>query len=148
MKVILLQDIKGVGKKDDLINAADGHARNYLIPKKLAVEATDINIKQLNAKKKNEEQKRLDELEEAKKLGTQIEKLNLEIKVKCGENGKLFGSVTNKEIADEIENISKLIIDKKKISIDEPIKSVGDKKVTVKLHPDVTIKITIKVISI
>lgn len=148
MKVILLQDIKGVGKKDDLINAADGHARNYLIPKKLAVEATDINIKQLKAKKKNEEQKRLDELEEAKKLATQIEKLNLEIKVKCGENGKLFGSVTNKEIADEIENISKLIIDKKKISIDEPIKSVGEKKVTVKLHPDVTIKITIKVISI
>ena len=148
MKVILLEDIKGVGKKDQIINASDGHARNYLFPKKLALEATAANLKQLERKKKVLNDKILKDLEEAKELAKKLEQLKIAISVKIGDNGKLFGSVTNKEIADAIEEASGIKIDKKKVVLDEPIKSIGEKIVTVKVHSEVNAKVPIEIKSL
>lgn len=146
MKVILLQDIKGVGKKNQIINANDGYAKNFLFPKNLAVEADKNNLSKLNNQQKIEEQKKQEELQQAQNLASQLEKLNVQISVKLGENGKLFGSVTNKEIAHYLQENFNIKIDKKKIVLSEPIKTLGEKQVEIKLHPKVTskIKVTIK----
>lgn len=144
MKVILLEDVKNVGKKDQTINASDGYAKNYLIPKKLAVEATEANIKKLDRKKADEAAKAQAELEQAQKLGKEIEEKTIDIKVKVGSNGKLFGAVTNKEVAAALKEQFNLDIDKKKITVD-PIKSVGDSEASIKLHPQVTAKLKISV---
>lgn len=148
MKVILLQDVKGVGKKDELVNASEGYAKNFLFPKKLAVEATSGNMKQLDNKKKAEEAKAKEELEKAKALGAEIEKLNVKIEVKTGENGKLFGAVTNKEISAAVKEQYKMDIDKKKIVLSESIKATGEKEVTVKLHPKVSAKLKVTITGI
>ncbi len=148
MKVILLEDIKGVGKKGQLINTSDGHARNYLLPKKLAVEATKSNINELEAKQKSMANKKEKEFEAAKALGDDISSKLVKIAVKIGDNGKLFGSVTNKEIASALEEQTGIIIDKKKIVIDEPIKTIGEKSVDIKLHPEVTAKLTVHITDI
>lgn len=146
MKVILLQDIKGVGKKNQIINANDGYAKNFLFPKNLAVEADKNNLSKLNNQQKIEEQKKQEELQQAQNLASQLEKLNVQISIKLGENGKLFGSVTNKEIAQYLQENFNIKIDKKKIVLSEPIKTLGEKQVEIKLHPKVTskIKVTIK----
>lgn len=136
MKVILLQDIKGVGKKDQIINANDGYAKNFLFPRKLAVEAGDNNLKHLDNKKKAEAAQAQALLEEAQALGKKIEAATVKIPVKIGENGKLFGAVTNKEIAAALK-AQGLDIEKKKIAA-EAIKTLGEKTVTVKLHPKVS----------
>lgn len=146
MKVILLEDVKGTGKKDQIINAADGHAKNYLFPKKLAVEATKENINILAHKRKKEEEKRAQELEEAKELAKKIEAQNLKISVKTGEGGKLFGAVTSKEIAHELEQQSNIKIDKKKITVKDGIKSVGTTVVDVKLHTSVVAKLKVSIV--
>lgn len=148
MKVILLEDIKGVGKKGQLLNASDGHARNYLIPKKLAVEATKGNLNELEKKEKSELAKKQKEKEEAIELGKELEKTPIKIHVKIGENGKLFGSVTNKEIAQALEEQTGIKIDKKKIILEETIKNIGTKTVEIKLHPSVTSKLTINILEI
>ncbi|MCL2853566.1 MAG: 50S ribosomal protein L9 [Defluviitaleaceae bacterium] len=145
MKVILLEDIKGVGKKGELINASDGHARNYLLPRKLAVEATKANLNELETKRKAQERRNQQELEAAMELAKKIESQPIEIKVKMGENGKLFGSVTSKEIADELKAQRGLDIDKKKISLSEPIKTSGEKTADVKLHTKVVAKLGINI---
>lgn len=145
MKVILLEDVKSVGKKGQLVNASDGYAKNFLFPKKLAVEATKSNLNDFELKRKSNERKAKQELEEAEQLGEKIKKIVLVIKVKTGENGKLFGSVTNKEIAEELEKQAKIKIDKKKISLNEAIKMVGTRTVNVKLHPKVTVEMTVKI---
>ncbi len=145
MKVILLEDIKGVGKKGQIINASDGHARNYLIPKKLGLEATDTNLRQLEQKKKSLELKIQHEKEEAMKLKELLESRPVTVAVKIGENGKLFGSVTAKEVGTAIDNEFKIEIDKKKIVLPDPIKTVGDKEVPVKLYKEVTAKVAVKV---
>ncbi len=145
MKVILLEDIKGVGKKGELLNASDGHARNYLIPRKLAVEATKTNLNELNLKQKSEEHKKEVELQAAKDLGQTLEQKTVKIAVKIGDNGKLFGSVTNKEIAAALEAQEGIKIDKKKITIVDPIKTVGEKEADIKLHPKVTVKLKVVV---
>ncbi len=144
MKVILLEDVKNVGKKDQTINASDGYAKNYLIPKKLAVEATDANIKKLDRKKADEAAKAAEELEKAKKLCAEIEAKTIDIKVKVGGNGKLFGAVTNKEISAALKEQFDLDIDKKKITV-EPIKNVGSSEAVIKLHPQVSAKLKISV---
>ncbi len=136
MKVILLQDIKGVGKKDQIINANDGYAKNFLFPRKLAVEAGDNNLKHLDNKKKAEAAQAQALLEQAQALGKKVEETKVVIKVKTGDNGKLFGAVTNKEISAALKEQG-LDIDKKKISA-EPIKALGETSVTVKLHPKVS----------
>lgn len=138
MKVILLQDIKGVGKKDQIINANDGYAKNFLFPKKLAVEANAGSMKQLDNKNKAIAAQAQEELEKAQETGKALEAGSINLSVKIGENGKLFGAVTNKEIAAAIKEQMNLDIDKKKIVIKDAIKSSGEKTVSVKLHPKVT----------
>lgn len=143
MKLILLEDVKSIGKKGQLINSSDGYAKNYLIPKGLAVEATSSNINTLEQKKKSEEKRKLEELESARELAKSLEDKKIDIKVKTGENGKLFGAVTNKEIGAAIEEQTGIKIDKKKISLDEPIKMVGRRHVTIKIHPQVNAEIEV-----
>lgn len=145
MKLILLEDVKGVGKKGDLINKSDGYALNFLIPKKLAVEATKANINELELKKKSDEKRRKEELEEAQKLGNELKDKVVKVSVKAGENGKVFGSVTNKEIAAALLAQTGIDVDKKKITFDEPIKMVGRRIVKVKLHPQVTIEMAVEI---
>lgn len=142
MKVILLQDIKGVGKKDQIINANDGYAKNFLFPKKLAVEAGGDNLKKLDNKKKAEEAQAQAVLEQAQELAKKLENLTVKLSVKIGENGKLFGAVTNKEISAAIKQQTNLEIDKKKI-VTEAIKTIGEQQVAVKLHPKVTAKLKV-----
>jgi large subunit ribosomal protein L9 len=147
MNVILLEDVKGVGKKEQIINAADGYARNFLFPKKLAVEATKENVAALERKKKAEVNKRQKEVEAAIELQKRLQSTNILIKVKTGENGKMFGSVTTAEIAEAISAQAGLNIDKKKITLPSAIKSVGEYAADVRLHTDVTAKVVIEVIS-
>jgi len=145
MKVILLDDIKGVGKKEQIIDAADGYAKNFLFPKKLAIEATKNNLTALENKKKSIEAKRVSELEAAKALKNRLESLRLAIYVKTGEKGKLFGSVTNSEIAEALMSQHGVEIDKKRISIPEPIKSLGEKTADIKLYMDINAKLKLNV---
>lgn len=145
MKVILLEDIKGVGKKNQIVNASDGYAKNFLFPKNLAVEANKSNVNHLDNIKKNEEAKKQAELEKAQELGKELQSKSVNIAVKIGDNGKLFGAVTNKEISAAIKEQAKLDIDKKKIVLSEPIKTVGEKLVEIKLHPKVTAKLKVNV---
>ena len=142
MKVILLQDIKGVGKKDQIINANDGYAKNFLFPRKLAVEAEGNNLKKLDNQKKAEAAQAQALLEEAQTLGKKIEGVTVKIPVKIGDNGKLFGAVTNKEISAALKEQTGLDIEKKKISA-EAIKTTGEKTVTVKLHPKVSAQLKV-----
>ncbi len=145
MKVILLQDVKGVGKKDQIVNASEGYAKNFLFPKNLALEANAGNMKQLENKHKAEAAKAQEELEKAQTLASEIEKMNVKVEVKIGENGKLFGAVTNKEIGAAIKEQYKMDIDKKKIVLADSIKATGEKEVSVKLHPKVTAKLKVNV---
>ena len=146
MKVILKSDIKGVGKKYQIINANDGYARNFLFPKNLAVPADKENMAKLNSKQKANEYKRGVELQEAKKLADRINTLALEIKIKAGENGKIFGSVTSKEISENLKSKYKIEIDKKKIDLKEPIKTLGSFNVPIKLYEGVIAKLKIEIV--
>ena len=146
MKVILLKDIKGTGKKGDVINASDGHARNYLIPRGLAKEATDGNVKELEHQNASKVKREEDALAGAKKLAEDISKLEITFKTKAGEGGRLFGSITNKDISDLIKTNHKLDIDKKKIVLDQPIRTLGTTNVTIKVYPKVTAQIKVHVI--
>jgi len=145
MKVILLEDIKGVGKKDDIINAADGHARNFLLPRKLAVEATKENMVKLENAKRTIQQKRQKDVEDALALKMTLEGKVININVKKGEGGRLFGSITNKEIAEAIFSQEGIQIDRKRVILNEPIKTTGSKIVDIKLHQDVTAKVSVEV---
>ena len=147
MKVILKADIKGVGKKDQIINASDGHARNYLIPRGLAVEANNENMSKLKAKQDSAKFKKNQEREEAVKTADKLGKICLKIKVKSGENGKIFGGVSSKEIAQELEKEYKIVVDKKKIDLKETIKTLGIRTVEIKLFEGVIGKLKIDVIS-
>lgn len=148
MKVILLQDVKSVGKKGELVNASEGYAKNFLFPKKLAVEATKSNLNDFELKQKSEEKRKQEELESAQKIAENLKDQVVTIKVKTGGNGKLFGSVTNKEVADAIVEQTKQDIDKKKVSIGDPIKMVGERTATIKLHPKVTAEVIIKIVEV
>ena len=145
MKLILLEDVKSVGKKGDLINASEGYAKNFLLPKKLAVEATKSNLNDYELKQKADAKRRQEELEKAQETAAALKDKVVTIKVKTGGNGKLFGSVTNEEVADAIVEQTKLEIDKKKVSIGDPIKMVGERTAVVKLHPKVSAEVTIKI---
>lgn len=146
MKVILLADVKGVGKKDQIINASDGYAKNFLLPKKLGLEANTENMRKFEAKKRNEAAQAAAELEAAEKLGTEIEKTQITIPVKMGNNGKLFGSVTSKEIAAAIKSQTNFDIDKKKILLPDAIKTLGEREVGIKLHTNVTAKLKVNIV--
>lgn len=146
MKVILLEDVKSVGKKGELVNTSDGYAKNFLFPKKLAVEATKSNLNDFELKQKAEARRKKEEFEQAQAIAKELENKTVTVKVKTGENGKLFGSVTNKEVAEEIVKQTGLEIDKKKVSIGDPIKMVGERTAVIKLHPKVSAEITIKIV--
>ena len=145
MKVILCADIKNVGKKDEVINASDGYARNFLFPRKLAVPADKENMSKLQAKQESKEYKRGLELEETKKVADKLNEITLKIKTKSGENGKLFGSITSKEISQNLEEQYKISVDKKKINLKEPIKNIGTTIVDIKLFEGVTAKLKVMI---
>ncbi len=147
MKVILKADIKGVGKKDQVINASDGYARNFLFPKDLAVEANNENMAKLEAKQNSAKFQKEQEKEEALKVADKLSKILLKIKVKSGENGKIFGGVSTKEIAQELEKEYKIQVDKKKIDLKETIKVLGTQTVEIKLFEGVIGKLKVDVIS-
>jgi len=143
MQVILLEDIKGVGKKGQILNASDGYARNFLLPKGLALEANKKNLSELEQKQKSDENKKKQEHEAAADLKDEIEKEPVKIEVQAGASGKLFGAVTNKELAASLEAQRNISIDKKKIDIKKAFNSVGEYTADVKLHPKVTAKLTV-----
>lgn len=146
MKVILLDNIKGVGKKDEVINASDGYARNYLLPKKLAVEANAENMSKLNNKKEANSYKKDLEKQAAEEIAKKLKGILLKIRVKAGENGKIFGGVTAKEISDNLKNQYQIEVDKKKIELKEQIKTLGSFSVTIKLYEGVTGTLKIEVL--
>jgi len=146
MKVILLENIKGVGKKDEVIQASDGYARNYLFPKKLALEANNENMAKLKAKQASNAHKKEVEKQEAQTIAKKIQTIQLAIKVKAGENGKIFGGVTAKEIAEALKKEHNIEIDKKKITLKETIKTIGTTKVEIKLYEGVMAHLTVKTI--
>ena len=146
MKVILLNDVKGVGRKDEIINANDGYARNFLLPKGLAVEANNSNLSKLKAKQDSKAYKKEEDKKEALKIKDQIEKITLKIEVKAGENGKIFGGVTSKEISDKLKAQNNIEVDKKKIELKETIKTVGNFTVTLKLFEGVVAKLKLEII--
>lgn len=137
MKVILLKDMKGTGKKGDIINASDGHARNYLIPKGFAKEATAGNLRELENQNETKKKKADAALAEAQELAEKLSKLDVRFRSKTGEGGRLFGSITNKDIADQLEKSHGIVLDKKKISLEEPIRTVGATRVHIKVYPNV-----------
>ena len=147
MKVILKADIKGVGKKDDVINASDGYARNFLFPKNLAVEANADNMNKLKAKQDSNAFKKSQEKEEAERIAEKLSKLSLKIKVKAGTNGKIFGGVSSKEIAENLEKQYQIKVDKKKIDLKDAIKTLGTFSVNIKLFEGVIAKVKVDVIS-
>lgn len=145
MKVILLKDVKGVGKKDEIINTSDGYARNFLFPRKLAEEATDNNIHRVNLKNEAERKRKLEETEKAQTLAKELKNKVINIKTKSGEGGRLFGSITSKDISEEIKKQLSFEIDKKKLVMDS-IKQLGEYTVELKLYPEIstTIKIIVE----
>lgn len=145
MKVILLQDVKKIGKKGDVIEASDGYARNFLFPRKLAQEATDANMHILNNKKENERKQKLAELEAAQKLAGELKGKEIKITAKTGENGKLFGAITSKDVAQLIKEQYKVDIDKKKLVMDT-IKVAGTYEFDVKLYPEVSTKMKVIIV--
>ena len=137
MKVILLQDVKSLGKKGEIVNVNDGYARNFILPKKLGVEATGKNLNDLKLQKNNEKKVAKEQLEAAKALAAKLAEGGVTLAIKVGEGGRAFGSVSSKEIAAAVKEQMGLELDKKKIRLKEPIKSLGTHIVTVKLHPEV-----------
>ncbi len=145
MKIILLQDEKKLGKKGDIIEASEGYARNYILPKKIGVEATARNMNDLKLQKANQEKIAQEQLDAAKALAADLESKIVVVKIKAGEGGKTFGSVSSKEIAAALKEQHQIEIDKKKLQLAEALKNFGSYEVTVKLHPQVTGKVTVKV---
>lgn len=145
MKVILLQDVKSLGKKGEIVNVNDGYARNFILPKKLGVEATGKNLNDLKLQKNNEKKVAQEHLEAAKELAAELASGQVELAIKVGEGGRVFGSVSSKEIAAAVKEQMNLDVDKKKIQLKEAIKSLGTHIVNVKLHPEVTAELKVVV---
>lgn len=143
MKVILLEDVKSLGKKGEIVNVNDGYARNFILPKKLGLEANSKNLNDWKLKKENEKKVAKENLEAAKALAEQIKAGQVELRIKVGEGGKAFGSVSSKEIAAAVTEQMGLDIDKKKIQLKEVLKSLGTHNVPIKLHPEVTAELKV-----
>ena len=145
MKVILLENVKSLGKKGEIVNVNDGYARNFILPKKLGVEATGKNMNDLKLQKNNEKKVAQENLDAAKELAAELSAGKVELAIKVGEGGRTFGSVSSKEIAVAVKDQMQLDIDKKKIQLKESIKSLGTHIVTVKLHPEVSAELKVVV---
>ena len=147
MKVILQADVKKVGAKGDVVEVSDGYGRNYLLPRKLAVEANAANLNSAKVKAENKARKLQQEADEAKLLGAQLEKISVKIPVKLGKDGKLFGSVGGSDVAKALSKNHSLNVDKRKISIQGEVTGIGVFDAIIKLHPEVTTKIKIEVVA-
>ncbi|MDR1438926.1 MAG: 50S ribosomal protein L9 [Clostridiales bacterium] len=145
MKVILKEEVKGLGKKEDMVNVSDGYARNFLFPRGIAVEATKDNLNIMKTRKDAEKTKSDRERAHAESLAAKISGLELAIKCKAGAHAQLFGSITSKDIADELKAKFGLDVDKKKIALDEPLKTLGEHIVGVRLHKGITAKLKVSV---
>jgi len=145
MEIVLLQDVKTLGKKGQIVKVNDGYARNFILPKKLGVEATSKNLNDLKLQKANEAKIAAQELAAAKELAEKLEKMSVSLTMKAGEGGRAFGSISGKEIAAAVSSQMGLEIDKKKLVLPEPLKTFGVHEVPVKLHRDVTAKLAVKV---
>ncbi|WP_288682835.1 50S ribosomal protein L9 [Eubacterium ventriosum] len=145
MKVILLEDVKSLGKKGEIVNVNDGYARNFILPKKLGLEATSKNLNDLKLQKQNDEKVAQEKLDAAKALAEEIKEKSITVKIQAGVEGKVFGSISSKEIATEAKKQLNMDIDKKKIVIPDAIKSLGTYNVNIKLHKDVTATLRVKV---
>ena len=145
MKVILLKDVKGTGKKGEVKEVSDGYARNFLLKKKLAVVADNTAVKELGEKKKSEEIKAQKEYEAAVELGKKMEEMNVTIYSKAGDGGRLFGSITSKDIAAQIKKEHGIEVDKRKVMLDEPIRTLGSRFVEIKIHQKVVTKMRVDV---
>ena len=145
MKVILLENVKSLGKKGEIVNVNDGYARNFILPKKLGVEATGKNLNDLKLQKNNEKKVAQENLDAAKELAAELSAGKVELAIKVGEGGRTFGSVSSTEIAVAVKDQMQLDIDKKKIQLKESIKSLGTHIVTVKLHPEVSAELKVVV---
>lgn len=148
MKVILLKDVKGQGKKGDIINVSDGYARNFLFPKQLAIEPTKTALNELKGQQDSKNYREQKELDEATLVAEKISKVTVCVSAKAGENGKLFGAVTTSEIADKLKMEHHIVVDKKKIVLSEPIKTTGEFSLPVKLHPKVTAQLKVTVTAV
>ena len=146
MKVILLQDVKSLGKKDEIVNVSDGYARNFVLPKKLGIEATPKNLNDLKLKKANEDKIAAEKLAEAQALAEKLKEESITLTMKVGEGGRTFGSISSKEIAEAMKKQLGYDIDKKKIVIKDPIKIIGTPIIVIKLHTKVTAKFNVKVV--
>ena len=145
MKVILLQDVKALGKKGDMVEVSDGYARNFILKKKVGVEANEANMNDLKLQKANQEKIAKEQYEAAVALGKELEEITVKVTVKAGEGGKVFGAVTAKEISQELKVQFGKDVDKKKIQLQDSIKNIGSFEVPVKLHTKVTAKLSVKV---
>ena len=145
MKVILLEDVKSLGKKGQLVDVSDGYARNFILAKKLGLEATSKNMNDLKLQKAHEDKLAAERLAEAKAFAEDLKKVEVTLSIKTGEGGKLFGSISSKEIAQAAKEQLNLDIDKKKMGLTDPIRSLGTFEVPIKLHKDVTAKLRVKV---
>ena len=145
MKVIFLKDVKGKGKKGEVKNVADGYAHNFLLKQGLALEANNANVKTLEAQKNKEQVLAAEELQQAKELKETLEKITVELTAKAGEGGRLFGSITTKQIADELQKKHGIKIDKRKMELEDGIRSLGHTKLPVKLYHEVTATLTVQV---
>lgn len=146
MKVILLQDVKSLGKKGDIVNVSDGYARNAILPKKLGVEANSKTLNDLKVQKQHADKVAAENLENARLLAAEIEKQKIVMKLRSGKEGKAFGSISAKEIAQALKEQSNLEVDKKKMHLNESIRNLGTYEISVKLHPQVTAQLTVKVV--
>lgn len=146
MKIILLEDVKSLGKKGDIVNVSDGYARNAILPKKLGVEATGKNLNDLKLQNQHADKVAAENLENARQLASVIEKTTVQVKLKGGEGGKSFGSISAKEISQAAKDQACLDIDKKKMHLKENLRNLGRYEVPVKLHPQVTANLTVQVI--
>ena len=145
MKVILLQDVKDIGKKDDIVNVSDGYARNFLFPRKWAMEATENAVKVVERKREAERRKEAEARAAAEQIASKLKNKVVILKVKCGEKGRLYGSVTAQEVADAVKAGYEYEIDKRKVEIKEPVRQLGDYEVTLRLYPNVTTKMILRV---
>lgn len=146
MKVILLEDVKALGKKGDIVNVSDGYARNAILPKKLGVEATSKNLNDLKLQNQHADKVAAENLEHAKELAKVVAEKKVVVKIKAGEGGRIFGSVSTKEIAQAAREQTGLELDKKKMVLADPIKALGTYEIPVKLHPKVTAKLSVQVV--
>jgi large subunit ribosomal protein L9 len=147
VKVILIQDVKALGKRGEVVNVSDGYARNFLFPKALAKEASDVAMRELEHSNKVADDKKARELAAARALADRMQEKAIAVPVKTGENGKLYGAVTNQDVAAVLGKVIGEKLDKRKVELKEPIKKIGQFKVGVKLHPQVTAEVTVDIVA-